>query len=117
MDSIYTLKRKEPRVKLCTRVAVTISDGGGLTTSVETRTVDVSRNGASVRIDAPVSVGAVVRVAAIGYAFATRAVVRSVVPDRAEGGYLVGIEYLDEKNPIVGGPRVSEPAAACKSTA
>ena len=116
MVSVYSLKRKEPRVMLATRVAVTISAEGGGAVTVETRTVDVSRNGASIRLDRPLPIGSVVRFAAIGYAFTTRATVRSVVPDRAEGGYLIGLEYLDEKNPIVGGSRAREPEVACEPT-
>jgi hypothetical protein len=101
MASVYTVKRKEPRVKLNTPVAVTVSDRDGVGTSFETTTIDVSPHGASVRLAAPVAVGAIVRFAAKNYSFASRAVVRSITHDRGTGEYLVGLEYLDDVNPIV----------------
>ena len=113
MVSVYTLKRKEPRVKLCTRVAVTIATGDD-DVSFETTTVDVSSHGASVRLETKLEVGAVVTFTAIKYTYSTRAAVRSVVPDRTAGGYLIGLEYLDGRNPIVGSPRAGEREAACE---
>ena len=116
MVSVYSLKRKEPRVKLSTRVTVTITVEGTGGVAVETTTVDVSPNGASIRLDEPLTVGSVVRFSAQRYAFTTRAAVRSVLPDRAAGGYLIGLEYLDEKNPIVVWSRAGDPEVACEPT-
>ena len=116
MVSVYSLKRKEPRVKLSTRVTVMITTEGTSNVSVETTTVDVSPHGASVRLDEPLPIGSVVRFAAMRYAFSTRAVVRSVLPDRAAGGYLIGLEYLDETNPIVVWSCAGDREVACEPT-
>jgi hypothetical protein len=104
MVSVYSSKRKEPRVKLSTRVTVTISvsEADGISECVDTTTVDVSPRGASVSLGVPLPLGTVVHFAAQRYQFATRAAVRSVVHDRSTGTYLVGLEYLDDvQNPIV----------------
>jgi hypothetical protein len=112
MVSVYTIKRKEPRVKLSTPVTVTVADENGIGTTYETSTIDVSPHGASVRLTAPLAIGAVVSFAARRYSFVTRAVVRSAVHDRASGVYSVGVEYLDKRNPIVvWGARGEEPRA------
>jgi hypothetical protein len=115
MVSVYSLRRKEPRVKLRTRVTVMITTEGTSGVSIETTTVDVSPHGASIHLDDPLPIGSVVRFAALRYAFATRAAVRSVVPDRA-GGYLIGLEYLDETNPIVVWSRAGDPEIVCEPT-
>jgi len=101
MVSVYSTKRKEPRVKIQTPVDVTITRADGSSTTVETTTIDVSPHGASVRLASPLPVGEVVRFAAKAYNYSTRAVVRSSGPDRAAGGYSVGLEYLDKKNPLI----------------
>ena len=105
MDSVYSLKRKEPRVKLVVRVTVTLPDGSGVGASFDTTTIDVSPHGASVCADAPIAPGTVVRFSAKRYPFATRALVRSVAHNQDADGYCVGLEYLDELNPIVGWPK------------
>lgn len=117
MVSVYTLKRKEPRVALVTHVTVTIPNENGAGTSVDTTTLDVSPHGASVRFEAPIALGSVVRFAAIRYRFATRALVRSVARNQDDGGYSIGLEYLDEVNPIVGWPTPVARPAAYKATA
>lgn len=100
MVSVYSIKRKEPRVKI--RAAVTlVHESGGRTTTFETTTIDVSPRGASVALNAPLAIGAIVRFTAKTYAFSTRAVVRSVGHDRVDGEYSVGLEYLDHANPLV----------------
>src|SRR5262249_36294880 len=101
MASVYTIKRKEPRVTLNTRVVITVTDEDGVGTNFETNTIDVSPHGAAVRLASPLRVGDVVRFAAQKYPFVTRATVRSVVHDRESGQYSVGLEYLDNINPIV----------------
>src|SRR3954447_14976140 len=100
MLSIYSTKRKEPRVKLHTKVRVATERDGRLV-SVETTTIDVSPNGASVHFDEPLAPGTVVTFASTTYHFETRAVVRAVIPDRSRDGYMIGLEYLDKKNPII----------------
>jgi len=115
MVSVYSLRRKEPRVKLSTRVAVILT-AETTSVSVETTTIDVSPHGASIRLDEPLAIGSVVRFAALRYPFATRAVVRSMLPDRAAGGYVIGLEYLDETNPIVVWSRSGEHEVACEPT-
>ena len=100
MLNLYATKRKEPRVKLQTKVRVAAEIDGRFV-SVDTATIDVSPNGASVHLDLPLPLGTVVTFASTTYNFETRAVVRAVVPDRARDGYTVGLEYLDKKNPII----------------
>jgi hypothetical protein len=100
MVSIYSTKRKEPRVKLHTKVRVA-AEVDGRFVSVDTTTIDVSPNGASVHLETPFPLGTVVTFASTTYHFETRAVIRAVVPDRMQKGYTVGLEYLDKKNPIV----------------
>ena len=102
MVSVYALKRKEPRVKLNTKVRITTLPNKGDGMSFETVTLDVSPHGASVHSDLALPLDSVVRFSAVRYVFETRAVVRSITPERASGGYLVGLEYLDDTtNPIV----------------
>ena len=102
MVSVYAIKRKEPRVKLNTRVRITASHQTGAPETFDTVTLDVSPHGASVRSERSLPLGSVVQFAATGYPFVTRAVVRSVVPDRATGGFTIGLEYADDRtNPIV----------------
>lgn len=101
MVSVYSTKRREPRVKLTAPVVVTVSGEDGSDAAFETTTLDVSPHGASVRLERPLSIGAIVRFAAKSYNFATRAVVRSAYLDRAAGGYSVGLEYLDRRNPLI----------------
>ena len=113
MNNIQSLKRKEPRVKLCTRVAVTVTTGDACA-SFETTTVDVSPHGAAIRFETTLPVGSVIRFAALKYPYSTRAAVRSVTPDRGAGGYLIGLECLDGPNPIVVTPRAGRPEAACE---
>jgi hypothetical protein len=116
MVSVYTIKRKEPRVKLSTRVTVTVSvsEEDGISECFDTTTVDVSPRGASVSLDAPLVLGTVVHFAAQRYQFTTRAAVRSVTHDRSTGTYLVGLEYLDDvQNPIVVWQKTG-PRATCK---
>ena len=100
MASIYSTKRKEPRVKLHTKVRVAAEIDGRFV-SVDTTTIDVSPNGASVHLDLPLPLGTVVTFASTTYHFETRAVIRAVIPDRVKDGYTVGLEYLDKKNPII----------------
>ena len=114
MVSVYSLRRKEPRIKLTTQVTVTISDGDGLSESCDTTTIDVSPHGASVRLGAPLALDTVVRFAAKGYPFITRAVVRSIAHDRSSGEYCVGLEYLDGANPIVVWQKRSDRSVVCE---
>ncbi len=102
MLDVFKAKRREPRVKLHTFVIVTGRDANGEIFSAETVTVDVSPSGAALRISAPLTCGTVLNFSTRDYEFSTRAVVRSVELDRANGGALVGVEYLDEsRNPVV----------------
>lgn len=101
MASVYSIKRKEPRVKLRAPVELTITSEDGHCASVETHTIDVSPRGASVWLDHSIAIGTIVRFTAKTYRFATRAVVRSVGMDREAGGYSIGVEYLDHANPLV----------------
>lgn len=114
MVSVYTLKRKEPRVKLNTRVQVAFTGEGHTNLAFETITIDVSPHGACVHLDVPLQLGSVVHFSAKRYAFATRAAVRSVIPDRA-GGYVVGLEYLDRMNPIVTWHRAADSSSTVES--
>lgn len=117
MENIYAVKRKEPRVKLHTQVRITTLSQTGPPQTYETVTLDVSPHGASVRIERALPLGSVVQFAAVGYKFETRAVVRSVVPDRLAGDYLIGLEYADDRtNPIVGwSAKRASREAACES--
>jgi len=101
MVSVYSVKRKEPRVKLRAPVELTISSEDGHCVSIHTHTIDVSPRGASVRLEESIAVGTVLRFTAMTYRFATRAVVRSVSIGREAGGYSLGLEYLDHANPLV----------------
>jgi hypothetical protein len=115
MVSVYALKRKEPRVKLNTKVRITTIAEHGEGTSFETVTLDVSPHGASVHAEIALPLDSLVRFAATRYVFETRAVVRSVVPERSSGGYIIGLEYLDDStNPIVVWKKASTPEPACK---
>jgi len=102
MFDVYRMKRREPRVKLNTRVEITGYDDRGTYFAFTTKTVDVSPHGASVHLESPIPAGTEVSFIAQDYDFRTRAVVRSVDIDRATGFTTVGVEYLDEStNPIV----------------
>lgn|SRR5262245_33515136 len=106
MLDVFTLKRREPRVKLHTHVIVTGRDANGDVFSAETVTIDVSPRGAALRLQSRVTMGTVLNFATRDYKFSTRAVVRSIENDRENGGSLVGVEYLDEsRNPLVIWPR------------
>jgi hypothetical protein len=102
MVTVYALKRKEPRVKLCTRVEIVpvgVASGGQ---PFETVTLDVSTCGASVLSEVKLAVGSTVRITALRYAFQANALVRTVALDRTSDKYVLGLEYLDgAKNPIV----------------
>ena len=86
MVSVYALKRKEPRVKLNTKVRITTLPEKGEGMSFETTTLDVSPRGAAVHAEVALPLDSVVRFSAVRYVFETRAVVRSVVPERTSGG-------------------------------
>ena len=102
MLDVFKSKRREPRIKLHTKVIVTGRDANGEIFSAETVTVDVSPRGASLMLTSPLSCGTVVNFSTRDYVFSTRAVVRSVEIDRVSGGSLVGVEYLDDsRNPVV----------------
>jgi hypothetical protein len=102
MFDIFKNKRREPRVKLHTHVTVSGSDANGEIFSYDTITVDVSPHGASIALETPIRCGTIVDFMTRGYEFRTRAVVRSVEPDRKTSLLIVGVEYLDEAtNPIV----------------
>lgn len=102
MIDVFKAKRREPRVRLNTRVVVTGRDARGEVFSAETTTIDVSPRGAALRLTTPLHLGEIVSFSTRDYAFSTRAVVRSVEIDRADGGALIGLEYLDEsRNPVV----------------
>lgn len=102
MLDVYNNKRREPRVKIHTRVLVVGCDANGDDFRAETTTVDVSPHGASVCLEQNLVRGSVVEFATQGYSFRTRAVVRAIEPDRVNGTYLVGLEYLDDAvNPVV----------------
>jgi PilZ domain-containing protein len=119
MVSVYSSKRKEPRVKLSTRVRLTVSlsEADGISECFDTKTIDVSPRGASVSLDAPLALGTVVHFAAQRYQFATRAAVRSITHDRSTATYIVGLEYLDDvQNPIVVW-QTSRSRATCKPSA
>lgn len=102
MLDVYNNKRREPRVKIHTRVIVAGSDSNGDDFRAETTTVDVSPHGASVCLDQSLVRGSVVEFATQGYAFHTRAVVRIIEADPLTGSFVVGLEYLDDAvNPVV----------------
>jgi hypothetical protein len=102
MLDVFQSKRREPRVKLHTKVIVTGRDANGEVFSAETVTVDVSPSGASLRLESPLACGMVVTFSTRDYYFSTRAVVRSIEADGENGGALVGVEYLDDsRNPLV----------------
>jgi hypothetical protein len=102
MYDVFKGKRREPRVRLNTAVTVTGLHANGEAFSYDTITVDVSPGGAAVRIAGSIACGTIVDFATRGYAFRTRAVVRSVEIDQVTGTSVVGVEYLDEaRNPIV----------------
>jgi len=102
MLSAYAIKRREPRVALRTRISLTLSALNKSLTVLETTTTDVSPHGASVNLPTRLEPGTVVGFEAKSYAFVTRAVVRSVAPDPFDGGYSIGLEYLDQStNPLV----------------
>jgi hypothetical protein len=102
MFDVYQNKRREPRVRLHTRVTLSGRDTNGEKFLCETVTVDVSPHGASLAVDHPLSQGEIVDFATRDYSFHTRAVVRSVERDRTTGTTVVGVEYLDDaRNPVV----------------
>lgn len=102
MLDVYNNKRREPRVKIHTRVIVAGCDCNGEDFRAETTTVDVSPHGASVCLEQNLVRGSVVEFATQGYSFRTRAVVRAIEADRSSGTHLVGLEYLDDAvNPVV----------------
>ena len=94
MVSVYALKRKEPRVKLDTKVQITTLPEKSEGVTFETVTLDVSPHGASVHSEVALPLGSIVRFAAIRYVFETRAVVRSITPERTSGGYIVGLKSI-----------------------
>lgn len=115
MDSIYAIKRKEPRVKLSTRVQITTYPKAGEKVSFETVTIDISPRGASIRSTVSLPVDSIITFAAVRYVFETRAAVRSIVPDRVDGGFIVGVEYLDNvTNPIVVWKKPSSAPVSCE---
>lgn len=102
MFDVFQNKRREPRVKIHTHVTVSGHDANGVMFTCETVTVDVSPHGAALAINHPVRCGTILDFATRNYSFRTRAVVRSVEHDRASGGVIVGLEYLDDlTNPVV----------------
>jgi len=102
MLDVYQNKRREPRVKIHTRVTVSGEDKAGNRFSIDTITVDVSPHGASVCLEQALERGTVVEFATQSYTFRTRAVVRTVDADRSSGTHVVGLEYLDDHvNPVV----------------
>lgn len=102
MLNLYSAKRREPRVRLRTRISLSGTDTGGDPFSVESVTIDVSPHGASVLLERDVAIGAQMEFQALKYAFATRAIVRSVYRDRFSGSMAVGLEFLgDTQNPLV----------------
>lgn len=102
MLDVYNNKRREPRVKIHTRVIVAGCDANGDDFRAETTTVDVSPHGASVCLEQNLVRGSVVEFATQGYSFRTRAVVRAIDRDHESGSHLVGLEYLDDAvNPVV----------------
>lgn len=98
---IFSKYRREPRVKINTRVLVSGSGEGGEFCQ-ETVTVDVSPHGAAFPLDFKTKQGAILDFKASDYSFHTQAVVRCVVSDRSTGRVIVGVEYLgDTRNPLV----------------
>jgi hypothetical protein len=90
-------------VKLCVAVTVSvaISEEDGISESFDTTTIDISPHGASVRLGVPLPLDSTVRLSAQRYSFETLATVRSITRDRETGAYCVGLEHLDDVNPIV----------------
>lgn len=102
MYDVFKNKRREPRVKLHTRVTVSGSDANGARFTCDTVTVDVSPHGAAVAVEGSMRRGAVVDFRTRDYEFHTRAVIRTVDVDRESGRSIIGIEYLDEvTNPVI----------------
>jgi hypothetical protein len=100
--NIFSAKRREPRVRLKTRVQIAGRTPENEAFCYETLTLDVSPHGASVLVEAPLPIGTEVTFSAVRYAFHARAVVRSVSLDQETGGCVLGLQYPDhERNPLV----------------
>jgi hypothetical protein len=90
----YSTTRREPRIRLCTRVKVSGQTAEGEAFSIDTVTIDVSQLGARVVVDRPVPVGSKVEFFARNYAYRIRAAVRSVTVDPETGAVILGLEFL-----------------------
>ena len=99
---IYSKMRREPRVRLRTRVRIegTTKETGKF--SIETLTLDVSPHGASVVVEKPLPIGTDVEFIASRYPFRAHATVCTVTRDAHTGLKVLGLEYPDgERNPLV----------------
>ena len=107
MFSIYDLKRKEPRVRLRTRVRLEGRNHDDSRFSLDTVTLDVSPHGASVLCEKSIPIGTVLEFIGTSYPFRAHAIVRSVTRDQESGMAVLGLEYPDdERNPLVIGAAV-----------
>lgn len=100
--NVYSIKRREPRIRIRTGVVISGKDARGEVFTDECFTIDVSPHGASFTIERQLTHGTIVDFTAKNYAFKARAVVCGVSRDEAEGTWIYGVEYLDgARNPIV----------------
>jgi hypothetical protein len=100
--NVYSIRRREPRVKLTTKALIIDDSVEGSSREIECVTIDLSPHGASVFTEEELPIGTVIHFRGIGYSFDARARIRSVAKDRASGKNILGLEYLDNStNPLV----------------